>query len=285
MEKIITLLILFLAFGFASHGAPPPVLEIAPALKPAPLTCPEIIADLPTEKPLRVNSPVAGLYQSIPFADIYNPLLQTFTDERIDTVDYTDPDSLQTVTEVMKAFDTDLEVFAPSTRANRPPARKGWGKFVRKFSMDKKTIFLESADLELHENYSAFASVPGVVPLVEGKGVPLQALVTLMQMRMAGVSYGTLTKAVSHITNEKTQSELNNSTEIKSFLKKYPGQRPPNEMIARALPETHTYRYFSTFLIQSGHKIKKVAAFSYGGVPFGVGDFTIFLELEPWDKK
>jgi hypothetical protein len=209
-----------------------------------------------------VATPVRGLFESIPPEDVHLPGLSLRTshvrlNKLWDQVIYP-VESLVTIVEL--------------------PGEES-GHIERSFSFDGYTMWADSASLQLQRS-SPFAKIPDVIPLVKKRGIPIQTFVTLMHMKRAGIKYGSLKHVYSNITSERTQQQLNRSPEIRAFLKATRGDRPPNEMIARAFPQTHSYQYFETFLTQSGHRIVNIRIETSKSPLPGVGDFTVYLDLE-----
>lgn len=209
----------------------------------------------------RVNQPVPGLWASIPDHDIDIGTFKTETKTSFGPYlwDWQFPH--------VHKFETALTV------------RGEVGDVRRNFDQSKQIMWAYRSDLQIG-SVSHWVKIPGVVPLVRKKGIPIQLLVTLMQMKMAGVEYGSLRLLQSNITNDYTQSQLSRAPEIRAFLKASRNERPPNEMIARWFHTTQTYKYFETFLTQSGHRIKNIRVETYSTLQ-GVGDFSVYLDLEP----
>ncbi len=213
----------------------------------------------------RVSVPVKGLWDSIPERDVDTFELRTLTQDNSRMLEWEGTDI------PMKSFSTDVNV------------QREHGSIIRSFSQNKQIMWAEKAELQF-EKAPRWAKIPGVVHLVPNKGIPIQLFVTLMQMKMAGIKYGSLKHVFAEIGNVQTQMELNRSPEIRAHLKATRNERPPNEMIERAFHLTQTYSYFETFLTQSGHRIKDVRIAKYdSGLP-GVGDFAVYLDLEPISK-
>ncbi len=91
----------------------------------------------------------------------------------------------------------------------------------------------------------------GAVPLREGRGIPLQTYVSIMQMRQAGVGLGQLTTAkMSGIINARTCCELG------SLRQKYAPGTPPNKLPSKLIEKTQSGVYGMTNVTQAGSKIK-----------------------------
>lgn len=212
----------------------------------------------------RVTRPVPGLWDSIPGQDIQSGTFKSETETQ------------------SEAKTWDGQIYDVRKFSSYLSISGEVGEVRRIFDLKKQIMWADAADLQIGD-VSRWLKIPGVIALVPKKGIPIQLLVTLMQMKMAGVGYGSLKELYSNISNEQTQRELNWSPEIRAFLKATRNSRPPNEMIERWFHITQTYKYFETFLTQSGHRIKKVRVETYRSLMPGVGDFSVYLDLEPLD--
>ncbi len=115
------------------------------------------------------------------------------------------------------------------------------------------------SDIKFEKGIPSFMNIPESIPLVPGRGIPTQAFVTLMQMKIAGVQYGGLKYAETGPTsNWVTSLELIHNPTILKWMKRHPHSVLPNFLVSLALPQTTTGRYISTVLTQSGHQIDKI---------------------------
>jgi hypothetical protein len=91
----------------------------------------------------------------------------------------------------------------------------------------------------------------GGVPLREGRGIPLQTYITLMQMRGEGVGLGQITTAhLSTIVNARTCCEL------ASLRQKFARGVPPNRLPSKLIEQTQSGTYGMTNVTQAGGKVK-----------------------------
>lgn len=130
------------------------------------------------------------------------------------------------------------------------------GQFARGYQAKTKTFYFDGSALK---GAPSFVDVPGVVPLVQGRGVPTQAFASLMLMKSFGVKYGELAHAETNaVNNLKTTLQMIRSPAYKNWLKERPTPYPTREVLEEALQGSHTVSYMETVLKQSGHKITKV---------------------------
>jgi hypothetical protein len=108
-------------------------------------------------------------------------------------------------------------------------------------------------------DYASLESIPaelrwvdeGGVPLVQGRGTPLQTYVTLMQMRSEGVGFGQVTTAhMSTIVNARTCCEL------ASFGRRYAPGVAADKLPSRIIERTQSGVYGMTNITQAGGKVK-----------------------------
>jgi hypothetical protein len=210
-----------------------------------------------------ITHPVKGLYQSIPAQGIFK--YQNF--------------SFVTSRERMKADNLGWD-FVMVTRVyrenNREKDYENSGSIERWFLNDLTVMNFSDARLKYVSSSGKevpnFIDDPRTIPLVIGRGIPTQAYITLMQMKMAGVPYGGLKKAsTANISNLTTSLELLQDPTIQIWMKKHPSYILPDILIANGILKTSTGRYMSTVLTQSGHHIDKIEVTDTG--MGGVFDF------------
>lgn len=128
----------------------------------------------------------------------------------------------------------------------------------RSYVFTEKTLIMESAEID-----DAYQWVNNEPPLVQGKGVPTQIYITLHQMRKYfEISYGSMEYVkMENIVNVRTITQM-------LYLKHKNPLKPWNEIIK----ETHSIRYASTIITQSGHKIKSIII-----EPNGYFDYNVLL--------
>jgi hypothetical protein len=98
--------------------------------------------------------------------------------------------------------------------------------------------------------------VPGVDPLVPEKGIPTVVFLSLHQMRVAGVKYGSLRKAhLWTMLNHESALQLRSNKDIAAWMNSHPNQVPPAGLIAKHFLSTTVGRYLQTIFTQSGHSI------------------------------
>lgn len=130
------------------------------------------------------------------------------------------------------------------------------GQFARAYHPRSRTFYFEGSMLK---GAPSFINVPGVVPLVPGRGVPTQAFASLQLMKSFGVKYGELAHANTNgIDNLQTTLQMIRSPAYKKWLKEHSTPHPPREVLEEALQGSHTLSYMETVLTQSGHKITNV---------------------------
>lgn len=224
---------------------------------------------------VRVHAPVPGLYASIPNRDVRLPNVEMLTKET--TQDYLGNGARNYPIQ----YKTIVAIYDRHRAASGDLRTVGRGDFTRSFSESRDAISFDGASLYWSRRPEAFVNVPGVTPLVAGKGIPLQALVTLLQMKRAGVPYGGLKVAESSIDNERTLRELAQRPAIREYMQAPNLAAVPGELIAAELPYTHTYRYLSTVLTQSGHRITRITVRPHL-TTIGLADFELRFDLAPF---
>ncbi len=195
---------------------------------------------------LWVIVPTRGLYQSIP------------VDKRIrDENDLL----LETSVSVSHELNHDTRITTSILDTNDNAV----GSVVRQFSADRTVMVL----LEPVFPAPSFINLRNVVPLIKGRGVPSLSLITLMQMRMAGVRYGGLRRAFTgQVDNYTTALELRSFPDIDSWFRAHPGFMPPGKLLADHILDTTMGIYLKTVFAQSGHRIKRVVVIPGTLVPF-----------------
>lgn len=196
------------------------------------------------EVPLKsgwVNKPIPGLYDSIPTA----ALIET-TSLRIVTRE--GPESNRFSTEIYSNLSSMERQVLLATVS-------------RSFFEDSSTIKLNHSVLksvvDLSPRAPKFIQLPGVISLVDGKGVPTNLFITLMQMKMANIQYGSLRSLSTNITNLQAKLEILHQSSVWNWLQKNKSATTiPAELIEGALPSTQSGRYIETLLTQSGHQIE-----------------------------
>jgi len=114
-------------------------------------------------------------------------------------------------------------------------------------------------DADLSMNAASLDDIPkelrwvteGAVPLVEGRGTPLQTYITLMQMRMAGVQLGQIKDAhLSFIVNARTCCEL------EAMRRQFGHGVRPEQLPSKLIERTQSGTYGMTNVVQAGGKVK-----------------------------
>lgn len=186
----------------------------------------------PSLRPGRIDHPIPGLYASIP----EQPL--ELTDGVTTIRSYTREDGDVIVTGTVEHHGQSV------------------GLFSRRFSRGRDSMSLEGASL--WEGAQSFMNVSGITPLVEGRGIPTQALVTLHHMRLAGVRYGGLRLVESYIGNARTAAELLGSEPVREWIETHPNEKIPHSLLEPLFLSTSSGQYMQTFLTQSGHRVTRV---------------------------
>lgn len=126
-----------------------------------------------------------------------------------------------------------------TTEVTSPDGKSGW--IQRTYDSKTKTLIMENAFLQ---DLPSWIEVG--VPMVKGKGTPTVTYLTLRQLKSTGVGIGELKKIkMSTIQNVEAILELN------QFVKN-------GVEIDEAVARTHSVRYATTSIEQSGHQIASV---------------------------
>jgi hypothetical protein len=159
----------------------------------------------------------------------------------------------------------------------RPRGRPLRGEVRSSSDLKKGILRFDGAELidyrrSPRDQIPSFLDLERVVPLVPGRGVPLSALVTLVQMKLAGVEYGSLKEAhTNEIGNLRTALALHRFPEIRRWQAEHPKEPVPGHIIAKAILSTSIGRYLETVLALSGHRIVDVEV--TGGHPMRLRDW------------
>jgi Domain of unknown function (DUF4157) len=191
---------------------------------------------------LPVQGTVPGLYSGVNLANQQGPW--TFT---------------TTKNEVIRP-DGSREVDFTTVVTLKAPDGKAYGGNVSR-SVIVRANASGGYDADLSMNAASLDEIPkelrwvteGAVPLVEGRGTPLQTYITLMQMRMAGVQLGQIQDAhLSFIVNARTCCEL--EAMRRQFAPRLRTEQLPSKLIERSQSGT----YGMTNVVQAGGKVKSM---------------------------
>lgn len=167
----------------------------------------------------RVHDPVPGLYSSI----------DTGTAPpgwKIDGRVHTDSSGLRIVTSNVEA----------------PNGKKGW--IERSYDPKKKQVVMDNAFLDELPSW-----IDAGTPLVPGKGTPLVAYLTLRQMKQLGAEFGA--------AQSFKMSTIQNIDAV-AHLKTLVGTNRDVVALSSAIRQTHSVKYATTAIEQSGHTIVDV---------------------------
>lgn len=195
--------------------------------------------------PGRVESPIPGLYDGV------DPDHQvagwTFEDSTFDL----DP-------EYTGYFRVETVVTGPS-KDGRGTAR---GYMERSYDPVTDTLLMKNAFLD---KLASKIENPGVTMLGNGQGTPLVTYLTMRQMKLLGVGYGTV-KTVKMTTIQNVRAVI----ELAHLMKK-------GKTADEAVMMTHSYKYGTTAVVQSGMMV--VGAHVRGDTqPKRLGDLLEWFE-------
>jgi hypothetical protein len=223
---------------------------------------------LAAARKLPVGEMVPGLYAGVSLQPQQGPW--TFTTVRTEK---RAPDGTLTVT-----LDTDVVYTTPegTTYGPTPTSR---ARVKRVITLTPKAG--GEYDVSVSMDYASLDNIPsalrwvneGGVPMIPGRGTPLQTYVTLMQMREAGVQLGQVTHArMTSIVNARACCEL------ASLRKRYAPGVAADAVPSKLIERTQSGRYGATNLAQAGVRVKGMRI--EGGSEETVGEVVRGSEMD-----
>lgn len=217
-------------------------------------------------RPARVTKHIPGLFESIPYpfdliakeSDPYfYSLPRLRIGENLEVVDSRSGNSLKT-----EVFYTDPE-----------SGQEIKGTVVRNVSDGKVVLdsaYLDGVDFSDAGDLIAlprWINEPGLVPLVPGRGIPLQAYLTIRQLKMAGTEISEIRVIKSEVTNVVTAAQY--EVEKRRWKDAHPGEKPSKSVKEEWLRRTHTILYTETVLsqLEPPLKIKDIEFEEYDAQP------------------
>lgn len=191
-------------------------------------------------KKLPVTDIVPGLYPGVKLDTSQGPW--TFTTNRLETP-YSDGSR-----KIMLATEVKLKA---------PDGKEYTGRAKRTITLRPNST--GSYDVDLSMDAAFLDKIPaeyrwvneGSVPLVEGRGTPLQTYVTLMQMRSENIGLGQVTSGhLSTVINARTCCEL------ASLGRRYAPGTPLGKLPSRLIERTQSGTYGMTNITQAGGKVR-----------------------------
>jgi len=248
----------------ADVPAKPPTAEAPPKTgeSESPATTPDAPAKIPAKEPAkapevepaktttpagpkRVDEPVPGLYDSI--------------DPKGQPPGWTIDDKPPKHNSASGTVKYRTEVVAPDGSS---------GYIERTYDPKTGTLVMENAFLTGLPKW-----VDMGVPMSPGKGTPTITYLTVRQMKQMKIQFGSLKKVkMSTIQNVEAVMQLEQ-------------MKRSGKTLAEAIPNTHSVKYATTTIEQSGHAVGKIKADMTNAFPWKLSDMMDHFGMAPVDRQ